>query len=90
MIVMRAITVSDNGGMRYLPPRTYIMEYDIEAHDGRGEVVWTAHLDKARRWMDRESAMRDWKAQSKVRPLRPDGKPNRPLTAFTVSLESVP
>jgi len=32
-------------------------------------------------------AMSFWKTQSHVRPLRPDGEANRPLTAFTVTVE---
>lgn len=28
-----------------------------------------------------------WKMESKSVPLRPDGKPNRPLTAYSVTIE---
>jgi hypothetical protein len=30
--------------------------------------------------------MKDWKRTSKTHPRRPDGKPNRPMTAFTVEV----
>jgi hypothetical protein len=36
---------------------------------------------------DHAAAMEVWTRQSRVRPLRPDGKPNRPLTAYTISIE---
>lgn len=34
-----------------------------------------------------EAAWEVWRAQSTRTPLRPDGKPNRPMTAMTVELE---
>jgi hypothetical protein len=41
------------------------------------------------RFADLAAAVACWKRQSTVRPLRPDGKPNRPLTAFTITFDQV-
>jgi hypothetical protein len=35
-------------------------------------------------------AMNEWKRVSKSAPVRPDGQPNRPLTAFTVEVSPLP
>ena len=62
----------------------YLKSFDVEAHDGRGTAEWTASLAEAMRFDDLSEAIEAWQTQSKVRPLRADGRPNRPLTAFHV------
>ena len=54
-------------------------------HGGRIEL--TIHPDDARRFADSGDAMLAWNKQSRVRPYRPDGRPNKPLTALTVEVE---
>ena len=67
----------------------YLMRADIEAYDGRGYAEFTRKLKKAMRFASYEAAFEFWRAQSKVRPLRADGRPNRPLTAFNITIERV-
>lgn len=67
----------------------YVEDCDVDAYDGVGIVMLTRDVKKARKFEDFESAMAFWKRQSKRRPLRPDGKPNRPLTAYNVTTEDV-
>lgn len=56
-----------------------------------GMAWWTNDRAKAQRFPDPLAAFMEWKRQSTVMPIRPwDGKPNRPLTAYTISLEQVP
>lgn len=62
----------------------YLEWSDPDAHFGRGDDRWTFDIAKAKRFANFTEAMDCWKAQSTVRPLRPDGRPNRPLTAFSV------
>lgn len=50
----------------------------------------TADPAKALRFDDPGEALEYWHQPSTVVPLRPDGKPNRPLTAFTVTVEELP
>jgi hypothetical protein len=45
---------------------------------------------KAKRFLSFAEAAEFWKTQSKTVPYRPDGKPNRPLTAFTVEIVVIP
>jgi len=68
----------------------YVVEYDParEGIDPNGRVM-TAHLVTT---PDRAKA-KEYKLEEAIAELRrshglrPDGKPNRPLTAFTVSIE---
>lgn len=62
----------------------FLRSFDVDAHDGRGDVTWTADIVQAMRFDSFRAAMEAWRTQSTVQPLRPDGKPNRPLTAFSV------
>ena len=62
----------------------YLMSFDPEAAHGRGKIATTTDITKAKRFPSFQAVMEEWKTQSKTVPLRPDGKPNRPLTAFTI------
>jgi hypothetical protein len=63
----------------------YLEWSDPDAKDGLGDNRWTSDLAKAKKFLNFMAATSCWKAQSTVRPLRDDGKPNRPLTAFSIS-----
>jgi hypothetical protein len=67
----------------------YLEWSDPDADYGMGDERWTNDLANAKRFKTFVEAMECWKAQSTVRPLRSDGKPNRPLTAYSVSPEYV-
>ena len=68
----------------------YLQEYDPEFAGGRGKAVWTRDKARAKRFADMGAALAEWKRQSKTMPLRPwDGHPNRPLTAYTITFETV-
>lgn len=47
---------------------------------------FTADLDKAKRYASAVELLDEWRRVRKPDPVRPDGKPNRPLTAFTVEV----
>lgn len=68
----------------------YLQSFDFDAHDGRGFGVYTRDPAKAMRFPDLTAAVEFWRTQSKARPIRADGKPNRPLTSTTVTFEDVP
>lgn len=67
----------------------YLEWHDVDAHGGRGADRWTSDVSKALRFNSFQDAMACWKQQSKKVPLRDDGKPNRPLTAYSVMVEKV-
>lgn len=62
----------------------YLAVYDPEANDGMGHIVWTPNPDDALLFDDMIDAMKCWKQVPENHPLRDDGKPNRPLTAYSV------
>lgn len=72
-------------GNRVLGP--YIKDCDVEAHDGLGEAWFTNNKAEARSFADLVEATEFWRRQSTTKPLRDDGEPNRPLTAYNVTFE---
>lgn len=74
-------------GQREMVQRgAYLETFNVNAHNGRGSATWTHDLAKAMKFSDSLDAADVWRTQSTVLPTRPDGKPNRPLTAFTVEI----
>lgn len=65
---------------------SFLSAYDPDYANGRGLVEATDDPSRALRFASTEAAMQAWKLPSVVRPLRPDGRPNRPLSAWTVSI----
>jgi hypothetical protein len=61
----------------------YVKEYDPAAHDGRGDLVTTPDKGIARRFPDMGAAMEYLRRPAGI---RPDGKPNRPLLAWTTMI----
>lgn len=68
---------------------TYLMTCDFEANGGRGFLTVTTDQRCAKRFSSGREALEYWRTQSKTVPLRPDGKPNRPLTAYTIEIKQV-
>jgi hypothetical protein len=67
-------------------PGQYLVDADPDAHDGRGSATWTTDHHQARLFAHQMEAFNYWRAQSTVRPRRPDGQPNRPLTACSIEV----
>jgi hypothetical protein len=67
----------------------YVKSYDPNAFDGRGDATFTKDITKALKFPDKSWAMRFAMHQPINRPFRADGKPNRPLTAFTLEFVDV-
>lgn len=70
----------------------YLTKYDPDFRSGRGFVDGSDKIGDAIFFADKKEAMEFWKQPSKTHPIRStDGKPNRPLTAYTVEIiEIVP
>ena len=58
--------------------------------DSGGFVPTTEDVSQAKHFDGAEAAIAFWRTQSRVVPLRDDGKANRPLTGFTVQILKVP
>mgnify|MGYP003668727986 CR=1 FL=1 len=67
----------------------FVETFDHDAYNGQGHGVFTDDISKAMCFKTVIEAMEFWNRISTVRPLRADGKPNRPLTATTVSIERI-
>jgi hypothetical protein len=73
----------------------YIKRYSPE-RDGRDRygrrmqchIETTPDKSEARRYAGLQAAHAEWTRVSLREPTRPDGRPNRPLTAFTVEMEA--
>jgi hypothetical protein len=80
-----------DSGYRFVNPAdgTYVAAYDPEAFDGRGHVVFVTDPGKALVFYSAEDAINTYRAIPFNNPTRTDGKPNRPLTAYTLMLEPV-
>lgn len=64
----------------------FVRSFDHEAEDGLGSGAFTADPQLALRFGSRATALLFWRRQSRKRPLRPDGRPNCPLTASSVTI----
>lgn len=69
------------------PPTGYIVGFDTRAYEGRGAAVLSDTVDGAQRFSSAAEAFAFWRQDHG---MRSDGKPNRPLTAFNISVERVP
>jgi hypothetical protein len=62
----------------------WLWSYDPEAFDGRGDIRTTSNISLAMKFDSIDQALDLYRSVPACRPLRDDGKPNRPLTAATV------
>jgi len=83
--VIRAVAFADDTPC----PHTgqWLEHFDVDAFNGRGWGEFTDDVNKAKRFGTFAEAMAFWNQQSKINPLRPDGRPNKPLTALTAVIE---
>lgn len=73
----------------------WLAEFDpdggpVEVDYPTGTVVISPDPYDAIKFSSHAEAAELWKTQSKRTPFRPDGKPNRPLTAYSVSIRELP
>jgi hypothetical protein len=73
-----------------LPVYGWLVSSDPDAFKGRGDAQFTTDPSRAKRFVDAKAALQYWRRESTVQPYRDDGKPNRPLTAYTVEVKPLP
>lgn len=78
-----------------VPIDAWLASYDLEAEDpqrfpGGGTYTFTSDPAKALVFNDVSEVLALWKSQARRVPFRHDGKPNRPLTQFTVTPQKLP
>lgn len=59
----------------------YLKEFDFEAHNGRGNAVFTDDINDALGFETSEAAFKFYRTVPANKPFREDGLPNRPMTA---------
>lgn len=67
----------------------YLTVYTPNGFGGNGLIATSVFIREAKLFNDSIEALNCWRQVSKTHPVRPDGKPNRPLTAYTVELVTV-
>jgi hypothetical protein len=87
--VMILMEMTEIGNVLAEDKHRFLRSYDPDAHGGRGYIETTYTLKLAMRFDSPMEPFELWKKQSTVLPLRPDGKPNRPLTAFSMTTMAV-
>lgn len=70
-----------------VPVGYYLASYDPEGNDGQGMASWTPHRGEAMTFATARDALSCLRAVPNNRPVRPDGRPNRPLTMFAVMFD---
>lgn len=82
-----AILIVNNAAGLPCPERGhYVQSMDFEAMEGFGHLTVTKDIRKALHFAKVVEAMEFMHTVPKCHPKRPDGKPNRPMTAFTVGI----
>jgi hypothetical protein len=83
---IRIILISlADGRTEGVPVGHYLASYNPEGRGGEGLATWTPDPAQAMTFATAEAATSCYRAIPYNRPLRPDGKPNRPLTMFSVA-----
>jgi hypothetical protein len=78
------ISLAD-GRTEGVPVGSYLASYNPEGAAGNGIAQWTSDPAQAMTFPTSEAAAACYRAVPLNRPLRPDGKPNRPLMRFSVA-----
>jgi hypothetical protein len=68
------------------PAGQYLEAYDPDAFDGGGDATFTSEVARAKRFATVAEAWAELGRRPTARPVRSDGKPNRPLTTFTMQI----
>lgn len=86
MVGMRLIAL----GGTLLPGEPWLKTYDPNAAMGQGEITVTTNPAEAMAFASKHLAMECWRQVSTAVPTRWDGRPNRPLTAYSVEITEIP
>jgi hypothetical protein len=91
---MFVIRILGTAKQEYSGPPLYVKSFDPTwRHPSgypTGSVATTDDLAEAMVFETSADAIAFWRQEDPEVPLRPDGRPNRPLTAFTVAFTPVP
>src|SRR5262245_29112043 len=77
-------------GMKCSVLHQYLESYNPDGDARKPLSVWTKNVWRARRFADAGEAFECWRQVRKSDPVREDGQPNRPLTAFSIEVLPAP
>jgi hypothetical protein len=84
-VVIKMVGFAD--GRRSSIDGMFLKSFDHEANEGLGDGLFTPDKSEAMTFEDVGEALAFWNKIPANRPVRPDGKPNKPLTASTIAVE---
>jgi hypothetical protein len=87
MTIIRIFATAAGEGF---PFDVFLVDCDFDAHGGLGAITFSNSPDKARRFIGIAEALEFYRTVSPRFPVRSDGEPNRPLSAFTVEFINEP
>jgi len=64
----------------------FLVSMDFEAFNGRGFARYSSRVEDAKEFASSAEALEFWRTVPKIRPIRPDRRPNRPLTSTTIEI----
>lgn len=64
----------------------YLKSYDPEAYEGRGDATWTNDPTDAFHFESLAELLDVWHTVPESRPVRDDGRPNKPLTSVNIEV----
>jgi hypothetical protein len=73
-------------GPHRLPFDAFLVDCDFEANDGMANFTLTNDPKRAKQFETAQEAVEYYRKIPKSRPIRDDGAPNRPLTAFSIEI----
>lgn len=76
-------------GQHLEPGEHYVKDWEVDAPDGAG-LVLTQEITEAKVYRGVREAFLAWRAVPARHPTRFDGRPNRPLTTFTIEIRDAP
>lgn len=85
--VIKILCLADGTRTRF--DNKFVKVFDPDEFNGRGYLTTTPDVGEAKQFDNHVEAFDFWQQQSKVRPNRRDGQPNRPLTAYNVAIDPV-
>jgi hypothetical protein len=88
--MVEAVGIARDGSREAGTAGTWLASYDPEFAAGQGFVETTRSLERAARFPSQQAAYACYRYVPRARRTRPDGKLNRPLTAWTVMVEPAP
>lgn len=84
-VTVKIVNAAD--GSETIHDGRYVVEWDSNVPYGTLSISSSISLFSARIFNDSSEALIEWNSVSNVEPLRPDGEPNKPLTAVSILVE---